>query len=87
LREQLCVTAAFDDPAVVEDNHVVGARSDRNAMRGDDSHASGTAKVECIDDIAFRFRVEVARGLVEDQDRWIAKERTGDRDPLPLTAG
>ena len=31
--------------------------------------------------------VERARGLVADDDRWVERERSGDRDPLALAAG
>ena len=34
----------------------------------------------------LRFGVERAGGLVQDEDRWIAQQRAGDRDPLALAA-
>ena len=43
--------------------------------------------VEEPDDLLAGGRVEVAGGLVGEQDRRLADQRAGDRDALPLAAG
>ena len=38
-------------------------------------------------DRLLAFQVDLAGGLVEDQDRRVAEDRPGQGDPLPLAAG
>jgi hypothetical protein len=42
--------------------------------------------LEQPDDLDGRLGVQVARGLVGEQDRGLVDERPRDRDPLPLPA-
>ena len=86
-REELGVGAALDDAAAVHDDDAVGVHHGAESVG--DHHSGGLAlrAAEGRLDRPFGERVEVAGGLVEDQQARGAEQRAGHRDPLPLTAG
>ena len=79
--------APLDDPSLVQHDDLVGIAHGGEPV-GDHQH--GPVLHQAIDrllDQSLRFGVEGAGGLVEDQDRRVAQQCPGDRDPLALSAG
>ena len=68
LAEQLRVRAALHDPAVVDDEDLVGAAHRREAVGDHDRGPALQRPVERLLDGELRLGVEVGRGLVEDDD-------------------
>ena len=66
--EQLGVRAALDDPAVVDDEDLVGVADGRQPVRDDDRRTSGQSGREGPLHRDLRLGVEVGRRLVEDDD-------------------
>ena len=86
LREQLRVRAAFDDPALVEHDDLVGIDDGREAVGDDDRRAAARDAVERLLDRRLGAAVERAGRFVEDQDRRVLEQGAGDRDALLLAA-
>jgi len=86
-REQLLMRADFDDlPFVQADDPV--AMPDRLQAMGDDDHRAPLDDLEhVLLDEALALVVERARGLVEDEDRRVDRQRARDGDALALAAG
>ena len=64
------------------------AAGDAHVVR-DDHHGGTEARLQIaneLQDLGAGMRVEVARGLVGQQDWRIHRQRAGDRDALPLAA-
>ena len=76
--------ALLDDPAALEDQDLIRSLYRRQSMRHDEHCAAFEKSIDCVLDEALRLRVERARGLVENQDRGIAQNRTCNRDALAL---
>ena len=81
------MAALFDDAPLVEDENTVGADHARQAMRQDQGRAPGRQAVDRLLDHRLVFGIDRGQRLVEDQDRRIAQQGAGDRQPLALTAG
>ena len=76
--EEGVVRAAFDDPAVIDDQELVGL-TDRAQAVGDDK--GGTAVHEAqqpLLDLLLGARVHAAGGLVEDEDARVGQDGAGD---------
>ena len=91
-RRLLGVAAAdlvADDAALVELDHAAAHVVDHLAVMGDDDdgRAGLVDPVEQLHDPDRGDRVEVARGLVGEQQRRVVDEGAGDRDALLLAAG
>src|SRR5439155_24451381 len=71
----------------VEDRDLVTAIDRREPVRDDDRGAAFEERVDGALDMAFRRRVETRRGLIEDDETWIAEEHARERDELRLTGG
>ena len=84
--DELLVRAAFDDPAVLEDQDAVGTDHAREAVRQDERGAAGHQAIEGFLDDGLVLGVDRGEGLVEDQDRSVAQERSRDRQALALAA-
>ena len=76
----------FDQPAAIEDENPVRVSQRREPMGDGDRGASTNQNVERVLDALFRFRVDIAGRLVEDQNLGIVQQRAGDRKPLFLAA-
>ena len=86
-REQLFVAALLDQLAAVEDEDAVGVAEGREPVGDGDGGAAAGQGLEGLLNRLFAFGVDVAGGLVEDQDRRIVEDRPGDREALPFAAG
>ena len=79
--------AAVDDPAAVEDDHLVGQRDGREAVGDDEGRPPGHHLAEPGLDRRLGGRVDRGGGVVEDQDPRVGEQGAGDRDALALAAG
>ncbi len=80
--DELFVRAPFDDASVVDDDDRV-AVTHRGETMGDDEPSDAEPCQIRLDDL-FGDRIEVARGLVEHEQRRSVDERTRQGDPLPF---
>jgi hypothetical protein len=62
-----------------------GQEDRAQAVRDDDGRA--TERIEAVEDLLFGDGVQIAGGLVEQQNGRSASRRSDQRDSLPLTAG
>ena len=83
-RQQLLVRPALDDAAVLHQQDQVGAPNRRQAMRDDERGASREQCRQRSLDQLLALRVEIARGLVENQYLRCGEQRARDREPLLL---
>src|ERR1700741_4157720 len=82
--QQVVVTAALDDAALRQYHDEIGVLHRGQAV-GDDEH--GAMRHEALDRLLhepLRLRVEGARCLIEDEERWVAQQGPRDRDALAL---
>ena len=82
--KQFVVGAAFGDPAVVEHDDLVGSGDGVQSMSDHQHRTVSGQPVERLLDKVFRFRIGVRCGLVEDEDRCVGEDGTGDGEPLPF---
>ena len=86
-RHQRRVRAGFGHPTVVEHHHLVGGHGVRHAVR-DHDHGGGLRQfADRVQDHGLALGVHAAGGLIEDVDRGVAQQRTGDGQALALSAG
>ena len=85
--EELLVPGDVDDPAVLHHHDAVGQGQDRKTMRDDDCGAVADEFFQHFLNGLLAFKIHLAGGLVEDQDRGVAEDGPGQRNPLPLPAG
>ena len=64
----------------------IGIGDGRQAMGDDEGGAALAERIERLLDAALGFGVEGAGCLVQDQDRRVLQNGTGDRKALTLTA-
>ena len=72
---------------LVHDHDPVGQGQRRQAVGDDDRGPVAGELLQHAVDQLLALQVDLAGGFVEDQDRRIAEDRPGQRDPLPLAAG
>ncbi|CKT65555.1 Uncharacterised protein [Mycobacterium tuberculosis] len=78
--------AAFDDPTMIEHDDLVGPGDGMQSM-GDYQHGAVPGQpVKRLLHKVFRFRIGKRGGLVEDEDRSVAEDGTGNGEPLSLPA-
>src|SRR6202042_1459974 len=85
LRERAALIG--DDLAVAEANDPAGVVRDLALVRDQDDRPALVA--EALEDrqhLPGRCRVEIARGLVGEDQRWVGHQRAGDRHTLLLAA-
>ena len=86
-RKQLAVTAAFDDPALIEDQNLVGLHDRGEAMGDDQAGPPLGGKIELCLNRLLGLGVERRSGLVEDENGRVLEQGARDRDTLLFTAG
>src|SRR5690606_24719028 len=84
---QLGVSAALDDPAVIEHEDLVSALDRRQPVRDDERRATLSQTTQSVPDQRLALAVEARRRFVEDQHAWIRDDGTRNRETLPLSAG
>ncbi|MNR62767.1 hypothetical protein D3C85_1848820 [compost metagenome] len=70
---------------MVHDQDAVGVAHGGQAVGDDDHRAPLTDSFHVLLDDPLRLIVQRAGSLVEDQNAWIAHQRPGDGNALPLT--
>ena len=75
----------FDDPSVVHHVDDVGAHRGGEPVGDEKSRAAGAQRSEASEPVGFGPRIHRARRLVEHENRRLAHERAGERDPLPFS--
>src|SRR5687768_11410165 len=86
-RDGLAAAHVARDDAVAQRDHTVRVLGDVVLVRHDDDGLTVVMQfLEDAHDVLARGRVEVARGLVGEDDRGLVDERARDRDALPLSA-
>ena len=87
--EELLLGALGDDPALTDQDQVVGDLLHLVEQVGGEQH--GAAALGVLPEQAAHpvdpGRVEAVGGLVEDQDARVAEERVGDAEPLAHAEG
>ena len=77
--------SALRDLSSVQHNDLVTVPDGRQPVR--DNNTGDPPAVDGFHHIEFRFGIQRAGGLIQDDDRRILRKRTGDFQPLPLSAG
>jgi hypothetical protein len=75
------------DRDLVESHHTVGQLEQCGTMRDQHHGASAGDPANGVEDRALGVAVEVGGRLVEQQQRRVAHNRAGERDPLSLARG
>jgi DNA-binding CsgD family transcriptional regulator/PAS domain-containing protein len=83
-RDQLGVRAALGDATVGEDDDLVGAPRERQAMGDEQERAVAEALAHPLEGRLLGLGVERCGGFVEQQEGGVVDERAGEGDPLPL---
>ena len=78
--------AAFDDTAFIQDEDAVGADDARQPVREDQGRASSRQAVDRLLNHRLVLRVHRGKRFVENEDRRVPQQRTGDRQALALAA-
>ena len=76
-----------DEASLVKHRDQIGRADRGQPVRNHDRRAVAHQVVERPPDERLVERVQVRRGLIEDQHRRVLEERPGDRHPLTLAAG
>ncbi len=79
--------AFFDYRSILHDDDLVGVDDGGKPVGDDDDGAAAHGMIERLLYGGFRFRIERRGRLVEQEDRRLADQRAGDRQPLALAAG
>ncbi len=79
--------AGLDDPAVIEHENAVGADDARQPVRQNQRRAALRQPVEPPLDDRLVLGIDRRQRLVENENRRIAQQGAGDRQPLALAAG
>src|SRR5215207_4991125 len=79
--------AFLDKPALVEDEDAVGGPDGGEPVGDDERRAAPHEAIERLLHGALALGVEGGRRLVEEEDRRVLQDCTGDGDALALAAG
>ncbi len=84
--QQLIVASDLGDAAFVDDDDAVGIAHGGEPVRDDEDRPSTHQVGERLLHDELAFRIQIRRGLVQDEDRRVLQERARDRQSLPLSA-
>ena len=84
--DELVVRALFNDTALVEHTNEVGMADGGEAVGDGDGGAVLHQSFQGLLHKALTLRVEGAGGFIQNEDRRILQDSTGDADALTLTA-
>lgn len=85
LRERF-VRAALHDATLIHDNNLVGIHDGRDAV-GDQNRCAAHVFVDGFANLRVGFHIHGGKRVIENFDRRVLHEHTGDGDALFLTAG
>ena len=84
---QLVMRALLDDLAVIDNEYFVGIAHGFQPMSNHDDGLILGQFGDGLHQFFFIFRVNIGRGLVQNDDRRVLQHGTGNGDALPLAAG
>ena len=84
---QLVVGAHVDDPAVPHHHDPIGQRDRPQTVGDDQGRSAANELLEDLLDELLAFQVDLAGGLVEDENGRVAEDGAGQGDPLALASG
>ena len=82
--------AGFDHQAIFHDQHMVGHGADHRNVVGDQQVTQAALSLQTLQQCQHLFlnrHIQRTGGLVQHQDVGFDDQRSGNRQPLPLTAG
>jgi hypothetical protein len=85
--EQIVMAALLGDMAIGEDDHPIVGRQPGHAMRDQYHGAVAGYAVQLIADLRRGESVQIARGFIHNEHRVTGKQRTGECESLPFSAG
>src|SRR5947209_2365283 len=83
---QLDIRFSVHNPSINDFDASFGARSDRRIVGDDDDRLLAGQPLEDVDDLRAGLLIEIAGGLVGEDQRWIVDQGAGDCHALTLTA-
>src|SRR4051812_9051037 len=81
------MTPLLHDAAVFQYQNAVRMRARAATMGNDEARTAGHRGLQASLNKPLGFRVQIARGLVENQDARVGQDRAGDGGALALSAG
>ena len=84
---QLIESTLFDDATLIEEQHEIGVANRGKAVGDDEGRAVLSQRIHGGLHAGFRFHVQRAGRLVENQNGGILQDGAGDGDALAFTAG
>ncbi len=85
--EELFVRTLLDDTPIIDDANDVGMDDRREAVGNDDSRTALHEVIQGTLHKTLALGIEGRSGFVEDEDRGILVDGTGDREALALATG
>ena len=85
--DQFVVGAGVDNAAFVHDHDPIGQGQCRQAVGDDDRGPVARELFQHFVDQLLALQIDLAGSFVQDQDRRIAQDGPGQRDPLALATG
>jgi hypothetical protein len=82
---ELLIHALLDDAALVHHHDSVGVPDCGQAMRDNERGAIPHQLLKSLLDSQLSLGVDVGRGLVQDEDSWVRRQRSGKAAELSLT--
>lgn len=86
VRGQMFPQTLLHDAPVIHDVDAVAVPDLRHVVRDDYGRAAPAPATDLLHDLVSRQRVEIARDLVQDQNRRVAQPGPGERHALLLSA-
>src|SRR5919112_3732588 len=85
--KQLFMASLLDDLSSVEHHDLVGISDRGQSVRNHEDRSALHQPLDRLLNQPLRLGVQCAGGLVQDENRRVAKQRPGDGYPLPLAPG
>src|SRR5689334_18140045 len=85
LLQESIMTTFLDDATMIEHENAIGSLDRREAMRDHDGRAIVQNEVETFLNLCLSQRIDAGRCFVENDNRWILQQQTGECDELALT--
>ena len=85
LRDKFIVRALLNHAAMVEDVDAVGVAHGAQAVGDDEAGAMRHEMLQRLLNLPFGLGIDAGSGFIEQQNRWIAQQSTGDADALLFT--
>ena len=84
--EKVIMASRFDDATAVENGDEIDVSNAREPVRDDEGCPPSGQLVKVLFDRLLGFRIQSARRLVKEDNRWTPVQSTGDGDALGLAS-